>query len=345
MDITKSVFGKLKDGREVHLFSLTNDHGITVKIINYGGIITQIITPDKQGIPGDIVLGFDNIEDYENGHPYFGAIVGRYANRIANGRFLINGVEYVLAINNGPNHLHGGISGFDKKLWTAFTEKREDMLSLKLGCTSAHMEEGYPGNLMVEVEYRLNNDNELSISYLAETDQKTIINLTNHSYFNLNIENGNVLNQKARFLAGFYAEKDENDIPNGTFLPIEDNAFDFSELKNIGEDIDELETGYDHHFVIQRKNNSFTWFARVEDELSGRILEAGTTEPGFQFYTSYYLDNVKGKKDRKYNKYDAFCLEAQHIPDSPNHPDFPSTILKPGEQYTQLTVYKFSTMK
>jgi aldose 1-epimerase len=345
MDITKSIFGKLKDGSDVFLFTLSNDHNISVSIINFGGIITQIITPDKHGITGDIVLGFDKLEDYENEHPYLGAIVGRYANRIANGRFLIDGVEYILAVNNGPNHLHGGKVGFDKKLWTAFPEKKEDMVSLKLAYHSKHLEEGYPGNLMVEVEYGLNNDNELRISYKAETDQKTIINLTNHSYFNLNIKKGDILSHKARFLADFYAENDQNDIPTGVILPTENTAFDFSEFKYIGEDFDELEIGYDQPFIIQRKNNSFTWFARVEDDSSGRVLEAGTTEPGFQFYTSYYLNSVKGKKNRVYDKYHAFCLEAQHLPDSPNRPDFPATILEPGKQYHQLTVYKFSTMK
>ena len=345
MDIIKSDFGKLSDGRNVQLFSLSNDHDIRVEIINYGGIINRIITPDKQGKPGDIVLGFDKIEDYENNNLFFGALVGRFANRIANGRFSIDGVEYNLAVNNGPNHLHGGLKGFDKKLWTAFTEKHKDEVCLKLACHSPHMEEGYPGNLMLEVEYCLNNENELSISYKAETDQKTIVNFTNHSYFNLNVENGNVMDQKARFNAGFYAEKDENDIPTGTFIPVENSEFDFSEFKKIGEDFNELETGYDHHYVINRKKNAFTWFARVEDDKSGRTLEAGTTEPGFQFYTSYYVNNIPGKNKRIYNKFDGFCLEAQHIPDSPNNPDFPSTFLSPGEQYKQLTVYKFGIRK
>jgi len=343
MNITKSDFGKLSDGRKAESYTLTNDNGMEVEIINYGGIVRRICMPDASGKSADVVLGYDSIEDYEKDSIYLGAIIGRFGNRIAKGQFILDNNEYKLAVNNGPNHLHGGIEGFNKKLWLAVPEKGKDRVSLRLAYNSPDMEEGYPGNLMIEVVYSLNNNNELGIEYRAECDKKTVINLTNHSYFNLNPEKDDILSHQVSFRSDFYAEKDENDIPTGAFIPVKDTPYDFNAEKNIGKDFDLLENGYDHHYVIKKDKQTFQWFARVEDKASGHILEAGTTEPGFQFYTGNYIDNIRGKNSIVYNKNAGFCLEAQHIPDSPNNPDFPSVVLIPGEQYYQYTVYKFNS--
>ncbi len=342
MKITKSKFGDLDDQQEVMLFSLENDNGILVKITNYGGIITHIYTPDKNGKNDDVVLGFDEFEKYTGEHPYFGAIVGRFANRIAGGKFELNGKLYKLAVNNGPNHLHGGIEGFDKKLWTAWTEKKEGEVILKLAYESEHMEEGYPGNLMVEVSYSLNNKNELIIDYKAESDQDTIINLTNHSYFNLNIKNGNILDHDLQMDCSGYTPVDDSSIPKGGVKEVKGTAYDFTEMKKIRKDFAKLENGYDHNFVIDKKEDEFKWFARVREKESGRVMEVGTSQPGVQFYTANFLDNIKGKDDWDYKPQHALCLETQHFPDSPNRPDFPSVVLKKSEQYSQKTVYKFS---
>ncbi|MFW5819799.1 MAG: aldose epimerase family protein [Bacteroidota bacterium] len=342
MKITKSKFGDLNDSQEVKLFSLENDNGILVKISDYGGIITHLFTPDKNGKNTDIVLGFDEFQKYTGEHPYFGALVGRFANRIAGGKFKLNGKEYQLAVNNGPNHLHGGNEGFDKKLWTAWTEKKEGELILKLAYESEHMEEGFPGNLMVEVSYTLNNKNELIIDYKAETDQDTIINLTNHSYFNLNIENGNILDHYLQLKCSRYTPVDEVSIPTGELKEVKGTEFDFTTMKKIGQDFNKLENGYDHNFIIDKEEEEFKWFAKVLEKKSGRTMEVGTTEPGVQFYTSNYLNQIEGKGGINYQPQHALCLETQHFPDSPNKPDFPSVVLKKSEQYRQKTVYKFS---
>lgn len=343
MILSKKSFGKLRNGQEVYLYSLENDKGVKVNITNYGGIITHLFVPDRNGKKEDIVVGFDSLEPYLREHPYLGAIIGRYANRIANGKFKLNGKEYKLLINNGPNHLHGGGEGFDKKLWMGITEESENEVSLKLNYTSLHMEEGYPGNMKTEVVYTLNNENELVINYYARSDKDTIINLTNHSYFNLNIENGDVKNHHLKMDCSEYTVVDDNSIPTGEIKNVKGTPFDFLKEKTIGQDFDELDNGYDHNFIIDKKENEFKWFARVREVSSGRIMDVGTTEPGVQFYTANYLKDLQGKGGKIYQPQDAFCLETQHYPDSPNHPDFPSVILRSGKQYRQKTVYKFST--
>ena len=345
MQITKSLFETLQNGQEVFIYELQNDNEIRVKITNYGGIITHIFTPDKQGVAEDIVMGFDTLEEYLGGHPYFGAICGRVANRIAGGKFTLNGEEYKLLINNGPNHLHGGGEGFDKKVWTPFAEKTGNAVTLKLGYTSPHMEEGYPGNLMVEVSYSLNNENELIIDYRARTDQDTILNLTNHSYFNLNMKAGNILDHYLFLDCSTYTPFDRYSIPTGEILPVKGSPYDFTMQKTIGQDFHKLENGYDNNFVLNKEEGKFKWFAKVVEKQSGRVLEAGTTEPGVQLYTANYVNAIKAKQGRVYGPQDAFCLEAQHFPDSPNKPHFPSVMLRKGSEYTQRTSYKFSIEK
>ncbi|HYW94260.1 MAG TPA: aldose epimerase family protein [Bacteroidales bacterium] len=341
MNVLKSVYGVMPEGRDIDQFTLENDQGMVVKIINYGGIITNIMVPDKNGDLHDVVLGFDNLESYLGTHPYFGAIIGRYANRIANGRFELNGKGYTLAVNNGPNHLHGGIHGFDKKVWFPKKFKNENEVGLKLTYLSEHLEEGYPGNLQVEVDYALNNNNELIIRYKAETDMDTHINLTNHSYFNLNSVSSNVLKHKLIMACDRYTPVDDTQIPTGEIRSVDGTAFDFLEMKEIGRDFGQLENGYDHNFIINKEDFEMKWFARVEDPESGRIMEVGTTQPGVQFYTSNFLKDVRGKNSMTYQPQDALCLETQHYPDSPNHPRFPSTLLKPNEEYRHTTIYKF----
>ncbi len=343
MKITQSVFGVMPEGRDVEQFSLANDQGLVVKIINYGGIITNILVPDKKGNTHDVVLGFDNLESYLVNQPYLGAIIGRVANRIAGGRFELDGKVYTLAQNNGPNSLHGGIKGFDKKFWFAAKDSTENEIVLKLSYFSADMEEGYPGNLKTEVDYALNNDNELIIRYKAETDKPTHVNLTNHSYFNLNGVSSDILRHRMILDCGYYTPADKAQIPTGEIRSVDGTPFDFMEMKEIGRDFGQLENGYDHNFVINKDLSELKWFARVEDPGSGRIMEVASTEPGVQFYTSNYLKDIKGKKGITYQKLDAFCLETQHFPDSPNHPAFPTTVLRPGEVYRQTTIYKFGT--
>ncbi len=340
MIIEKSDFGSLPDGREVYLYTLKNDE-VTVSITNYGGIITSILAPDKAGTAEDIVLGFDTLEGYLGDHPYFGAIIGRFANRIAGGKFHLNGREYNLLVNNGPSHLHGGGKGFDKKLWDASTSKQEEMVSLLLSCESQDGEEGYPGKLKLDVTYSLNKNNELAIDYMAESDNDTILNLTNHSYFNLNIKNGDIKEHILQMKCKYYTPLDDDSVPTGEILSVKGTPFDFTNMKLIGEDFDKLENGFDHNYVIDKVDGDFVWFGKVVDPLSGRVMEVGTTEPGVQFYTSNFLKNIRGKNGILYNEQHALCLETQHFPDSPNKPHFPSVILRKGEQYRQKTVYKF----
>jgi aldose 1-epimerase len=341
MNVLNSVFGVMPEGRDIDQFTLNNDLGMVVKVINFGGIITNIMVPDRNGDTHDVVLGFDNLESYLKTHPYFGAIVGRYANRIAKGRFDLNGKGYTLAVNNGPNHLHGGLKGFDKKYWLASRFNNESEVGVQLKYFSEDMEEGYPGNLHVEVDYALNNDNELIIRYKAETDRPTPVNLTNHSYFNLNSVSSDILKHRLVLDCDFYTPVDETLIPTGEIRSVEGTPFDFLEEKAIGRDFRQLENGYDHNFVINKEDFEMKWFARVEDPHSGRIMEVATTQPGVQFYTGNFLKDIPGKNGIIYQAHDAFCLETQHYPDSPNHPRFPTTILNPGEEFRQTTIYKF----
>ncbi len=343
MSIIKSSFGKTKQDQPVDLYTLTNTNGMTVKITNYGGIVTSLQVPDKNGQLEDVVLGFDSLDKYLEGHPYFGAVVGRYGNRIAKGKFTLNGTEYQLAANNGENHLHGGIKGFDKVVWNAEIVKKENEVGIKLSYLSKDGEEGYPGNLSVGVIYTLTKNNELKIQYEAETDKPTPVNLTHHSYFNLKgAGNGDILGHLMTISADRFTPVDEGLIPTGELKSVKDTPMDFTVLKAIGERIDRVKGGYDHNYVLNDRDGSLKRAAKVVDPVSGRVMEVRTTEPGLQFYTGNFLDGtITGKNGKVYHKHYGFCLETQHFPDSPNKPEFPSTILKPGEKYTHTTIYRF----
>ena len=345
MDIKSKEFGILPDGTKIFSYQLENNNGILIRIINYGGIITHIFTPDKRGKSGDIVLGFDNLQDYLSAHPYFGAIIGRFANRIANASFSIDNRTYNLAANNGQNHLHGGIIGFDKKVWLAVRNITTEFVSLKLAYESPDGEESYPGNLMVEVEYILNNQNELVINYTAQTDKKTHINLTNHSYFNLNGSENTIYDSNLQIDADYITEVAEGSIPTGKLLSVSNTPFDFRNPKKIGRDINDVPGGFDHNYVINGFTGHLVRCARAEDPATGRTLEVLTTQPGVQLYTSNYITEIEGKEGRKYKKHSAFCLETQHFPDSPNKQNFPGTLLNPGETYQESTIYRFGLME
>ena len=347
--ITNRVFGTMPDGKEVLVYKLTNTAGMEVEIITYGGIITSLTAPDRDGRYEDIVLGYDNLEGYIKANPYFGALVGRYGNRIAKGKFSLDGTEYSLAINNMGNHLHGGITGFDKVVWEASTEEIAKGVGLKLTYTSADMEEGYPGNLNVEVNYFLDNKNALEIEYLATTDKKTVVNLTNHSYFNLSAMKEDILGHELQLNASKYVPVDETLIPLGELQPVAGTPFDFTSLKPIGRDINaddeqvSLGGGFDHCWSFDGLNEEVKVNASLYEPKSGRVMEVLTTEPGVQFYTGNFLDgSITGKNGVVYTKRFGLCLETQHYPDSPNQPNFPSVVLEPGDQYRTQTTYKFT---
>ena len=315
-----------------HGYTLRNDLGFEVTIITYGGAIASLKTPDRSGIFGDIVLGFETFDDYARHPHYFGALIGRHANRIARGRFSLNGVEYQLPCNNGNNHLHGGFKGFDKRVWNA----REDGNVLHLSYFSKDGEEGYPGNLTAFVDYTL-HDNELRIDYRATTDRETIVNLTNHSYFNLKGA-GTILNHELMLKADSFTPVDEDLIPSGEIRPVEGTRMDFRQSRRIDSG------GYDHNFVLNDWNGSLSSVARLYEPTTGRVMEILTTQPGIQFYSGNFLDgSYGGKYGFVYEKYAGLCLEPQHFPDAPNHPNFPSTILRPGEEYKQTTVLQFKS--
>ncbi len=341
MDIKRENFGTV-DGQDVFLYTLTNGF-MTAKITNYGGIVTELWVPDKKGVKKDVVLGFNKLDGYLAQHPYFGAIVGRYANRIARGKFTLEGAEYTLATNNGPNHLHGGIRGFDKRVWTAETSSQAEGVSLKLKYSSKDGEEGYPGNLSVAVTYTLGRKNEFSVSYEATTDRPTVLNLSQHSYFNLaGAGSGEILDHQMTLNADTYAVVDSTLIPTGELRSVAGTPMDFRKSHPIGARIQQVTGGYDHNYVLNRTGTGLSLAARVIEPRSGRGLEVWTTEPGIQFYTGNFLDgSVRGKEGKKYEKHFGFCLEAQHYPDSPNHPEFPSTTLRAGQRYIQKTVLKF----
>lgn len=345
MKVSKSLFGKIS-GEDIYLFTLENDKGMKTSVTNYGGIMNTLVVPDKDGKAEDILLGFDNLEDYVKDHPYFGVLCGRYANRIAKGKFSIDGVEYTLAINNEPNHLHGGVKGLDKVIWKGTEVQNTDAVGVKLEYTSKDMEEGYPGTLKVTVCYWLTNNNEVKIEYTATTDKKTHINLTQHNYYNLNACKSDVKDHTLTVWASKYTPVDGGSIPTGELAPVAGSAFDFRNPKKLGKDLESIGLGYDHNFVIDNYDGMLRRIALVEEPTSGRVMEVHTTEPGVQLYTANYLDgSVKGKDGIVYKKHYAFCLETQHFPDSPNRPNFPTTLLEPGKTYTQETVYKFSVKK
>lgn len=333
MTIDKEYFGMIA-GTEVYRYSLYDDRGHHVDIITYGGAITSLWAPDRSGVFGDIVLGFGSLEEYTSNPRYFGALIGRHANRIAQGRFTLDGVEYQLPQNNGANHLHGGFRGFDKRVWNA--KEGDDVLHLSY--FSKDGEEGYPGNVEAFVDYRLTG-NELMIDYRATTDRDTIVNLTNHSYFNLKGE-GTILRHELTLNAGAFTPVSEDLIPTGEIKPVADTPMDFRHGRAIGSELG-LISGYDHNFVLNDWNGSLKSAARLYEPETGRILEILTTQPGIQFYSGNFLDgSFIGKNGAPYVKYAGLCLEPQHFPDAPNRPNFPSTVLRAGEEYRQTTVFR-----
>ncbi|HYE87473.1 MAG TPA: aldose epimerase family protein [Vicinamibacterales bacterium] len=343
----RESFGSV-EGKTIERFTLTNKHGVELQAITYGGIITALKTPDRAGTIGDIVLGFDSLEGYLGGHPFFGAIIGRYGNRIAKGRFTIDGIEYKLATNNGPNHLHGGNKGFDKVVWQGeLLPEIAGQQSVAFSYTSADGEEGYPGTLVTKVTYTLNDNNELIVDYQARTDKPTHVNLTQHSYFNL-AGSGDILGHELTIDADRYTPVDATLIPTGELAPVEGTPFDFRKATTIGARINDAHPqlkngqGYDHNWVLFASRADLHRAARVVEPKSGRTLEVATTEPGLQFYAGNFLDGtLKGKGGQTYGHRSGFCLETQHYPDTPNQKAFPTTLIKPGEQYKSRTVFVF----
>lgn len=352
--IEKRDFGKMPDGTPVFEYTLTNAKNMSVGVINYGGIITSIKVPDRDGKVDNVVLGFRNIDDYVSKNPYFGTITGRYANRIGNAKFTLDGTEYKLAVNNGPNSLHGGAKGFDKKIWAVKELPGEGKVGLELSYLSPDGEEGYPGNLAVTVNYTLTDDNEFRIDYTATTDKPTVVNLTSHSYFNLaGNGSGTVLDHKLQLNADKFTPVDATLIPTGKLQDVAGTPFDFREPQVIGDRIRQADEqlvygrGYDHNWVLNRSDDSsLVLAAKLHDPATGRVMEIHTTEPGIQFYAGNFLDGtLVGSSGGMYRQGDGLCLETQHFPDSPNKPDFPSTVLKPGETYKTTTVHRFMTDK
>ncbi|HMK19488.1 MAG TPA: aldose epimerase family protein [Chitinophagaceae bacterium] len=339
----KTLYGMI-GADSVFQYTLTNKNGMVVKILNYGGTVTDIITPDKNGKMGDVVLGYDSLAGYlQTGNPYFGCLVGRYGNRIANAKFTLDGKEYTLAVNNSPNTLHGGLKGFDKVIWTV---KSFDDSHLSLSYLSKDGEEGYPGNLSVDVIYSLGDDNGLKIEYAAVTDKATPLNLTNHCYFNLSAgADSTILDHELMLKADKYTPVNATLIPTGKIDDVKGTPMDFTTSKKVGKDIANVTGGYDHNWVVNRSGNDLELIGSVYHAGSGRYMEVFTTQPGIQFYTGNFLDGTlkNTRNGMKYVKHAALCLETQHFPDSPNQPSFPNTILKPGETYHETTVYKFST--
>lgn len=348
--IERRAFGRLADGTEVGLYTLTNRNGVEAQITDFGAGVVSLKVPDARGRMGDVVLGYEDAAGYEADTFYMGTVAGRYANRIAGGRFRLGGVEYRLAQNNGPNHLHGGLRGFNKVLWSA----RELLLhpggvALELTYRSRDGEEGYPGNLSATVTYVLTAEDELRIEYAATADKPTVVNLTSHAYFNLAGEGaGSILGHVLKVNADRFTPVDETSIPTGELRPVRGTPFDFKRPTAIGSRITQADEqlrigrGYDHNFVLNRKGSALSLAAEVYEPSSGRVMQAWTTEPGLQLYTGNFLEGARGKGGKVYKVREGFCLEAQHFPDSPNRPAFPSTVLSPGRRYTQTTVYKFA---
>jgi aldose 1-epimerase len=350
--VRKEAFGKTRDGRPVDLYTLTNSNGMEVRVMTYGGIIVSMRVPDKNGKVADVVLGHDELDGYMPNPPYFGAIVGRYANRIANGTFTVDGVKYTLAKNDGPNTLHGGILGFNQKIWEGAEFKNAKGVGVAFTYLSKDGEEAFPGNLKVKVSYTLTNKNQLILDYEATTDKATPINFSQHSYFNLaGAGTGDILGHEVMLNADRFTPVDKTLIPTGELRPVQGTPMDFTKPTAIGARINDtyeqlvLGHGYDHNFVINRTDkDGLTLAAKVHEPTSGRVLEVFTTEPGVQFYSGNFLDGtIVGKQGHAYKQRYGFCLETQHYPDSPNHPDFPSTILKPGATFHSETIFKFST--
>jgi aldose 1-epimerase len=351
--VNKESFGQA-DGRDVNIYTLTNAHGVEARITNYGGILVSLKVPDRAGHVDDVVLGYDNLDAYvKNNSPYFGALIGRYGNRIGKGRFTLNGVEYKLATNNGENHLHGGVKGFDKVVWSARPLPTKAGPALELTYQSRDGEEGYPGHLTVRVVYTLTNNNELKLDYSATTDKDTVVNLTHHSYFNLAGQGeGDILSHQLMINATRFTPVDEGLIPTGELKSVKGTPFDFTQPTAIGARISAADEqlargkGYDHNFALDGPAGGLRLAARVLEQTTGRTMEVWTTEPGLQFYSGNFLDGtITGKGGKVYNQRYGFCLETQHFPDSPNKPNFPSTVLRKGGRYHTATVYRFSVRK
>jgi len=352
--VSKDSFGKTAEGESVDIYTLTNRNGMETRITNYGGIVVSLTAPDRDNKYADVVLGFNDLDSYLKGHPYFGALIGRYGNRIAKGRFKLNGVEYnKLAVNNGENHLHGGIKGFDKVVWTAQEYKSRLGPALSLTYKSKDGEEGYPGNLTVRVIYTLTNRNELRIDYTASTDKDTVTNLTHHSYFNLAGDgNGDILSHRLLLQANRFTPTDAGSIPTGELRNVNGTPFSFLKSTAIGDRINgsdeqlKFGSGYDHNWIVNGASGVLRQAASVYEPTSGRVMDVLTTEPGIQFYTGNFLDGtLTGKSGKPYARRTGFCLETQHYPDSPNHPTFPTTTLKKGATYRSTTIYRFSAKK
>ena len=355
--VTRQPFGALADGTPVDLYTLRNTTGLTARIMTYGAIIVSLETPDRDGMLADIVLGFDSVAAYVKDSPYFGAVVGRYSNRIANGRFTLDGKTYQLPINNPPNSLHGGTRGFDKIVWDAKPFDRQDGVGLVLSLVSPDGDQGYPGTVHAQVTYTLTDADELRVEYLATSDKATPVNLSQHSYFNLTGDaRRDVLGHVLTLDADRYTPVDSTLIPTGQLAPVAGTPFDFRQPTAIGARIDQADVqlrygrGYDHNFVLNRAaaaaDTGLTHAAHVLEPMTGRVMDVYTSQPGVQFYTGNFLDGtVRGKRGRVYGFRYAFCLETQHFPDSPNHPEFPSTILRPGETFSSRTIFAFKSYR
>ncbi len=345
MDIKKAFFGQLKNGAIVDSYTLNNGRGLKARLMTFGASLLSLEVPDRTGRPSDVVLGYDSLDGYTKKNPYFGSTVGRFANRIGRGRFVLDGVEYTLAKNEGENHLHGGLKGFDKAVWKAEPIRLKDAVGIKFAHSSPDGEEGYPGNLFCAVIFSLSDQDELRIGYEAVTDKPTPINLTHHSYFNLAGQgSGDILGHELTINAEGFTPVDEGLVPTGEIKPVQNSPLDFRTPNAIGSRIARVKGGYDLNYVLRGNGAGLSLAARVFEPSSGRIMEVLTTEPGLQLYTGNFLDGtIVGKSGKVYNKYSGLCLETQHFPDSPNRPNFPSTILRPGQKYESLTVYKFST--
>tara|TARA_R110002124_G_scaffold49181_7_gene144490 strand:- start:571 stop:1755 length:1185 start_codon:yes stop_codon:yes gene_type:complete len=350
LTIIKSDYGTMPDGTKVETYNLKNANGVEMDVITYGGRITSLKVPNKNGEFENVVLGFDNLEDYLKDNPFFGALIGRYGNRIAKGKFSLNNKEYTLATNDGPNHLHGGVNGFDRVVWTAQPIEREDSVTLKLTYVSRDGEEGYPGNLEVTVLYTLTNDNKVEVTYEATTDKATVVNLTQHSYFNLTGNfNNDILGHEIVINADAYLPVDATLIPTGEIKKVEGTPFDFRRPKAVGKEIGanseqlDLGKGYDHCWILNGEDDTMRPVASAYDNGSGRMMEVFSDEPGIQFYTGNFLDGtLPMPSGGKYAHRTGFCLETQHFPDTPNQKDFPTVVLYPGEKYTSKTSFLFS---
>lgn len=344
MKVEQSGFGKTEAGEAVTLFTCTNEHGLVLKLIDYGAIVVAVETPDRNGRLANINVGFTSLDGYLQRHPYFGATVGRFCNRVAKGKFSLNGKSYTLAVNNGANHLHGGLKGFDKQMWKGSPVKSASEVGVKFTRRSPDGEEGYPGNLDVTVTYTLTNKNELKVEFSATCDQDTVLNLTNHNYWNLaGAGSGTILNHELTLMSDKYLPVDDGLIPTGKLADVKGTPLDFTAAHKIGERIQQIKAdpvGYDHCFALRSQDGSLALAAKVKDPSSGRVMEILTTQPGIQFYSGNFLDGTPANGGNK--QYEGFCLETQHYPDSPNQPNFPSAVLKPGQKFHQTTVHRFS---